>query len=173
MAHYNLYDSLSLDSSADPSQLVADIDAKLAQLSPENAAARDELTTAREIFSVDNRRTQYDQELTNPTGPEVDIARIRDIAALPAASATGSSSPAAKHAAPPRKQPARTLRRPDTPPHIPRSRNKAGPPTPPASRLPLTTPVSVAPKSNSPSTSAIWPSRSPPSANAASPSCGA
>lgn len=52
MAHYNLYDSLSLDPTADSSQLVADIDAKLAQLSPENAAAHDELTTAREIFSV-------------------------------------------------------------------------------------------------------------------------
>ena len=50
MAHYNLYDSLSLDPTADSSQLVADIDAKLAQLSPENAAAHDELTTAREIF---------------------------------------------------------------------------------------------------------------------------
>ena len=34
MAHYNLYDSLSLDPTADSSQLVADIDAKLAQLSP-------------------------------------------------------------------------------------------------------------------------------------------
>lgn len=100
MAHYNLYDSLSLDPSADSSQLVADIDAKLAQLSPENTAARDELTTAREIFSVGHRRTKYDKELANPTGPEVDIARIRDIAALPAASATDSSSPAAKHAAP-------------------------------------------------------------------------
>ena len=97
MAHYNLYDSLSLDPTADSSQLVADIDAKLAQLSPENAAAHDELTTAREIFSVKNRRTKYDEEIANPTGPEVDIARIRDIAALPAASATDSSSPAAKH----------------------------------------------------------------------------
>lgn len=100
MAHYNLYDSLSLDASADSSQLVADINTKLTQLSPENAAARDELTTAREIFSADNRRAQYDEELANPTGPEIDIARIRDIAALPAASTPGSSSPAAKHATP-------------------------------------------------------------------------
>ena len=101
MAHYNLYDSLSLDPSADSSQLVAEIDTKLARLSPEHTAARDELTTAREIFSVDNRRTQYDEELANPTGPEVDIARIRDIAALPAASDADSSIPAAKHTAPP------------------------------------------------------------------------
>ena len=100
MAHYNLYDSLSLDPTADSSQLVADIDAKLAQLSPENAAAHDELTTAREIFSVKNRRTKYDEEIANPTGPEVDIARIRNIAALPPASATDSTSPAAKHEAP-------------------------------------------------------------------------
>lgn len=83
MAHYNLYNSLSLDPSAESSQLVADIDAKLAQLSPENAAARDELTTAREIFSAESRRSQYDEELADPTGPEVDIARIRQIAASP------------------------------------------------------------------------------------------
>ena len=93
MAHYNLYDSLSLDPSADSSQLVAEIDTKLAQLSPDNTAARDELTTAREIFSVENRRAKYDEELASPTGPEVNIARIRDIAALPAASATDSSNP--------------------------------------------------------------------------------
>ena len=46
-------------------------------------------------------RDRYDEELSNPTGPEVDIARIRDIAALPAASDADSSSPAAKHTAPP------------------------------------------------------------------------
>ncbi|XLN84259.1 hypothetical protein ACKFRS_11210 [Corynebacterium tuberculostearicum] len=68
MAHYNLYNSLSLDPSAESSQLVADIDAKLAQLSPENAAARDELTTAREIFSAESRRSQYDEELADPAG---------------------------------------------------------------------------------------------------------
>ena len=67
MAHYNLYNSLSLDPSAESSQLVADIEAKLAQLSPENAAARDELTTAREIFSAESRRSQYDKELADPT----------------------------------------------------------------------------------------------------------
>lgn len=93
MAHYNLYNSLSLDPSAESSQLVADIDAKLAQLSPENAAARDELTTAREIFSAESRRSQYDKELADPTGPEVDIARIRQIAASPAGTAADRSTP--------------------------------------------------------------------------------
>lgn len=93
MAHYNLYNSLSLDPSAESSQLVADVEAKLAQSSPENAAARDELTTAREIFSAESRRSQYDKELADPTGPEVDIARIRQIAASPAGTATGISTP--------------------------------------------------------------------------------
>ena len=83
MPHYNLYDSLSLDASADSTDLIAEIDNKLAHVDPADTAARDELNTARQIFSADNRRKQYDNELADATGAEVDIARIRYIAALP------------------------------------------------------------------------------------------
>lgn len=87
MSHYNLYDSLSLDASADSADLIEEIDNKLTQVDPGDAAARDELSTARQIFSADNRRKQYDNDLANTTGPEVDIARIRYIAALPSETA--------------------------------------------------------------------------------------
>ena len=82
MSHYNLYDSLSLDASADSADLIEEIDNKLTQVDPGDAAARDELSTARQIFSADNRRKQYDNDLANTTGPEVDIARIRYICLL-------------------------------------------------------------------------------------------
>ena len=98
MAHYNLYDSLSLDASADSADLIEEIDNKLTQVDPGDAAARDELSTARQIFSADNRRKQYDNDLANTTGPEVDIARIRQIAASPAGTATDISAP--KHETP-------------------------------------------------------------------------
>ena len=87
MSDYNLYDSLSLDASANSADLIEEIDNKLAQVDPGDAAARDELSTARQIFSADNRRKQYDNDLANTTGPEVNIARIRYIAALPSETA--------------------------------------------------------------------------------------
>lgn len=87
MSDYKLYDSLSLDASADSADLIEEIDNKLAQVDTGDAAARDELSTARQIFSADNRRKQYDNDLANTTGPEVNIARIRYIAALPSETA--------------------------------------------------------------------------------------
>ena len=53
-------------------------------MSPGDAAKRDELATAREIFSVPSRRAVYDEEISAPFGADVDVARIRQIAALPA-----------------------------------------------------------------------------------------
>ena len=84
MAHHNLYSSLGLNRQADSASLTADIDRQLAEVSPGDAAKRDELATAREIFSVPSRRAVYDEEISAPFGADVDVARIRQIAALPA-----------------------------------------------------------------------------------------
>ncbi|MFG6303766.1 hypothetical protein ACGLFO_10210, partial [Corynebacterium hesseae] len=45
-----------------------------------HAALYDELSTAHSIFSRQDRREQYDRALADPFGPEVDVARIREIA---------------------------------------------------------------------------------------------
>lgn len=87
MAHHNLYSSLGLNRQADSASLTADIDRQLAEVSPGDAAKRDELATAREIFSVPSRRAVYDEEISAPFGADVDVARIRQIASLP----TGNS----------------------------------------------------------------------------------
>ena len=84
MAHHNLYSSLGLNRQADSASLTADIDRQLAEVSPGDAAKRDELATAREIFSVPSRRAVYDEEISAPFGADVDVARIRQIAALSA-----------------------------------------------------------------------------------------
>ncbi|TRX32458.1 J domain-containing protein [Corynebacterium guaraldiae] len=80
MAHYNLYSSLNLDPSADSATLTSDIERRLAATDPSNAALYDELSTAHSIFSRQDRREQYDRAIADPFGPEVDVARIREIA---------------------------------------------------------------------------------------------
>lgn len=80
MAHYNLYNSLNLDPSADSATLTSEIERRLAATDPSNAALYDELSTAHSIFSRQDRREQYDRALADPFGPEVDVARIREIA---------------------------------------------------------------------------------------------
>lgn len=80
MAHYNLYNSLNLDPSADSATLTSDIERRLTATDPSNAALYDELSTAHSIFSRQDRREQYDRALADPFGPEVDVARIREIA---------------------------------------------------------------------------------------------
>ena len=80
MAHYNLYSSLNLDPSADSATLASEIELRLSTTDPSNAALYDELSTAHSIFSRQDRREQYDRALADPFGPEVDVARIREIA---------------------------------------------------------------------------------------------
>ena len=80
MAHYNLYNSLNLDPSADSATLTSDIERRLTATDPSNAALYDELSTAHSIFSRQDRREQYDRAIADPFGPEVDVARIREIA---------------------------------------------------------------------------------------------
>lgn len=80
MAHYNLYNSLNLDPSADSATLTSDIERRLSATDPSNAALYDELSTAHSIFSRQDRREQYDRALADPFGPEVDVTRIREIA---------------------------------------------------------------------------------------------
>lgn len=80
MAHYNLYSSLNLDPSADSATLASEIERRLAATDPSNAALYDELSTAHSIFSRQDRREQYDRAIADPFGPEVDVARIREIA---------------------------------------------------------------------------------------------
>ena len=80
MAHYNLYSSLNLDPSADSATLASEIERSLSATDPSNAALYDELSTAHSIFSRQDRREQYDRALADPFGPEVDVARIREIA---------------------------------------------------------------------------------------------
>ncbi|MFH6890900.1 MULTISPECIES: hypothetical protein [Corynebacterium] len=80
MAHYNLYSSLNLDPSADSATLASEIERRLSATDPSNAALYDELSTAHSIFSRQDRREQYDRALADPFGPEVDVARIREIA---------------------------------------------------------------------------------------------
>ncbi|OFT60245.1 hypothetical protein HMPREF3148_11940 [Corynebacterium sp. HMSC05D08] len=80
MAHYNLYNSLNLDPSADSATLASEIERRLSATDPSNAAFYDELSTAHSIFSRQDRREQYDRALADPFGPEVDVARIREIA---------------------------------------------------------------------------------------------
>ncbi|MDK6813517.1 hypothetical protein QP363_05795 [Corynebacterium sp. UMB6689] len=102
MAHYNLYSSLNLDPSADSATLASEIERRLSATDPSNAALYDELSTAHSIFSRQDRREQYDRALADPFGPEVDVARIREIAnsgsgvqlmpQLSSAQASGSSS---------------------------------------------------------------------------------
>ncbi|MDK4252920.1 hypothetical protein [Corynebacterium propinquum] len=97
MSHYNLYDSLSLDAASDSAELTAEIDRKLAQISPDDEVARDELSTARKIFASHNRRKHYDEEIADSSGPEVNIARIKDIAELPDEPQSAQAVPASEN----------------------------------------------------------------------------
>nr|WP_256485750.1 hypothetical protein [Corynebacterium intestinale] len=60
--------------------MTSDIERRLSATDPSNAALYDELSTAHSIFSRQDRREQYDRALADPFGPEVDVARIREIA---------------------------------------------------------------------------------------------
>ena len=52
MAHHNLYSSLGLNRQADSASLTADIDRQLAEVSPGDAAKRDELATALSLIHI-------------------------------------------------------------------------------------------------------------------------
>lgn len=105
MAGYNVYEDYGFDRSWSSSRLVEAVDAKLAQVSPDDAQNRDRLQTFREIFSSPSRRVKYDAELDNPLVASIPVSRIREIAAEPeelyAGNVLGNDFPGAHAAAEP------------------------------------------------------------------------
>lgn len=82
MAHYDIYRSLGLDRSTPTAELDRQLADRLAAVPQDDTAAVDELTTARAVLGDDTRRSLYDQRLDDPTAPEIDVASLKDLAAL-------------------------------------------------------------------------------------------
>ena len=100
---YDLYESLSLDSSASTEELRAQLDEKLAEMHSENvpeySGQFQETFTARQILGEDFRRQAYDAQLADDNA-SITIATLRELAAKqenasqPNASQTNASQPA-------------------------------------------------------------------------------
>lgn len=82
MAHFDLYQSLGLSRQISSADLTAEIDARLATTPTADAGMRDQLSTARAVLGDDSRRSLYDQRLDDPSAPEIDVASLRELAAL-------------------------------------------------------------------------------------------
>ncbi|MCT1684096.1 hypothetical protein M3A74_04600 [Corynebacterium appendicis] len=94
MAHYDLYNSLGLDRSADPATLGAELNQRINSGVATNPGGMEELRIAREILGDPQRRSLYDQKLDDPNAPEINIAALRELAqanfgGAPAAGAAG------------------------------------------------------------------------------------
>lgn len=80
MAHYDLYNSLGLDRSADPATLAQELDSRINSGVATNPGGIEELRIARDILGDPQRRSLYDQKLDDVNAPEINIAALRDLA---------------------------------------------------------------------------------------------
>lgn len=80
MAHYDLYNSLGLDRSADPATLAQELDNRINSGIATNPGGIEELRIARDILGDPQRRSLYDQKLDDVNAPEINIAALRDLA---------------------------------------------------------------------------------------------
>ncbi|MDN6440328.1 MAG: hypothetical protein L0K27_12765, partial [Corynebacterium nuruki] len=92
MSHYDLYTSLGLDRTAPTTALATDIDRRIADLGAAGGARYSELRTARAVLGDDGRRRLYDQQLDNPAAPEITVADVEELAAMPVAATDGPPS---------------------------------------------------------------------------------
>ncbi|MDK8796894.1 hypothetical protein QP994_03230 [Corynebacterium sp. MSK044] len=80
MAHYDLYNSLGLDRSADPATLAQELDNRINSGIATNPGGIEELRIARDILGDPQRRSLYDQKLNDVNAPDINIAALRDLA---------------------------------------------------------------------------------------------
>lgn len=98
MAHIDLYQSLGLSPQASSAELVAEIDDRLATTPAEDVGMRDQLSTARAVLGDETRRSLYDQRLSDPTAPDIDVVSLRELAALTTEPGAGKTTSAGKGA---------------------------------------------------------------------------
>lgn len=82
MSHYDLYQDLGLERSHTAAELFQELNSRLQQLDPGAHADRDKLQTVQKILGDAQRRSVYDAQLENASAPTIDIARLREIAAM-------------------------------------------------------------------------------------------
>lgn len=97
MAHYDLYETIGLDRTHDSAALASELDQRINSGVATNPGGVEELRIAREILGDPQRRGLYDQKLSDPNAPEINIAALRDLAAAnfgpaPAAPAAAAGS---------------------------------------------------------------------------------
>lgn len=108
MAHYDIYQSLGLDRSAPTRELDRQLADRLAAVAKDDAAAVDELTTARAVVGNDTRKALYDQRLDDPNAEDIDVASLKDLAALD----VGDDVPSSQQGVNPSKSPGSSPGRP-------------------------------------------------------------
>ena len=100
MAHYNLYETLRVDRSADSNSLAREIDARIERQDFSNPGGLDELQIARQILGDSVKKAEYDSRIADESGDEVNIAALRQIAAGETTSGPRGGAPAAAEDAP-------------------------------------------------------------------------
>lgn len=81
MAHYDLYETIGLDRTHDSAALASELDQRINSGVATNPGGVEELRIARDILGDPQRRGLYDQKLSDPNAPEINIAALRDLAA--------------------------------------------------------------------------------------------
>ncbi|MCQ4623589.1 hypothetical protein [Corynebacterium sp. CCUG 70398] len=100
MPHYNLYNAVGSDRSKDAASLAAELDQRIASGVATNPGGIEELKIARSILGDPQRRAMYDQRLDDPTAPDIDVAALRELAALDTTGGAGQAGQAAPTAQP-------------------------------------------------------------------------
>lgn len=96
LSHYNLYESLNLDSSASSNEIVSVLDTRIQEGNLDNLGGIEEVKLAKQILGDSEKRAKYDDRLADPAAPEITVDTIRDLAAL-GAGASNAANANAQH----------------------------------------------------------------------------
>lgn len=100
LSHYNLYESLNLDSSASSNEIVSVLDTRIQEGNLDNLGGIEEVKLAKQILGDFEKRAKYDARLADPTAPDITVDTIRDLAALGAGASNAANANAQHQDAP-------------------------------------------------------------------------
>lgn len=82
MAHYNLYDSLNINSTTSSSDILSLLDSRIMEGKLDNLGGVEEIELAKQILGNEQKRAQYDSRLADPASPDITVGEIRELAAI-------------------------------------------------------------------------------------------
>lgn len=90
MAHYNLYDSLNLETSSSSEEIASELDVRIQEGNLDNLGGIEEVKLAKQILGDPEKRAKYDERLADASAPDITVDKIRELAALSSGAANSN-----------------------------------------------------------------------------------